>query len=228
MTDNNDIIVSSYDIMKDRTPTELKCWIDEVFSEAKDEEQITAIRLRSTDNIKVLLEEVIPISHFSNRYFDKDVKIKPIIGNQSFDAEVLGSNNVKYIEVTRAIDGYDEKLRNEHLDIHGSVSAVGSISINGTKASGKREVVIHSEAVNHKDTIKKIKELIIDRIQKKVDKQDNYNDGTLLLVSFDDSFFWDEDKTEIDTFINEKIKTIEHSFISIAIIGTQDKYYSVL
>ncbi len=68
MTDNNDIIVSSYDIMKDRTPTELKCWIDEVFSEAKDEEQITAIRLRSTDNIKVLIEEVIPMGQSGNRY----------------------------------------------------------------------------------------------------------------------------------------------------------------
>ena len=225
--------ITKEEIEQFRTISELSFWINQIFSENISNEFITSVRLKSSDEIKTLMEEVIPISKFAKKYFSSNskIKIKPIIGNQSYDAIIKGSDKISYLEVSRAVNGYDEKLRNEHLDKYGSVFAVGSIDKKGTKASGLREVIFLNNGISRKDEINNIKELIKKTILKKINKQKNYNAKTLLIITFQD-IFWDildtKDTEAIDNFINNEIINLQHSFINICILGEQNNYFRII
>ena len=203
------------------------------FNSNNIDEFATSIRLKTTEEIKTLLEEVIPISKFAKKYFldNSKVLIKPIVGNQSYDALIEGCDDISYLEVTRAIDGYGEKLRNEYLDAYGSVWAMGRIDVKGTKASGDRKVEFCKEAVSRKDTMGEIKELIKKRILNKIGRQANYSEKTFLIVTFED-VFWDklgvEDTNAIDNLIDEEIVKLEHSFCGICILGEHNSYFRII
>lgn len=225
------IKISKDDIEQYRTIGELNSWIKDVFDSIHSDDSKTAIRLKTSPEIKTLIEEIIPINIFSQKYFNgEDISIKPIVGNQSYDAKIKGSELIDYLEVTRAINGYDEILRNEHLDKHGSVPALGKFEVLGTKASGSRKVDFVHECVSHNDTMNNTKQLILEAVNKKICAQEKYNEKIFLIVAFDDSFFHVDvsDTHNVDEFIDKEISSMQHIFCGIAIVGTQRHYFKII
>jgi len=223
--------VTQDEIEIERTLSEVVEWVFSTFDKiASSREGITSLRKVTYPEIKVFLEESYPLALFCKNFFSEDdaITISQKVGNQSYDAKISGHNTLEYIEITNAIDGYDEKLRNIELDRIGSVPGVGEITITGTKASGNQVIHIDSKAVLADETKYKIKEkqkkLILEAIDKK--SKIDYPPNTMLIVSFNDMMFnTDKDIVELQ-FLMEKIVSLKVSnFAGISLVGILEKVF---
>ena len=111
---------------------------------------------------KQLVGEIIPVKDYAqSQYAGRDVLIKPVIGNQGYDAEILDSSSqlIERIEVTSPHDG-DFESNDTKLAIE--------------RGFGKVRVYRPGEDVTN------IARLILDAVKKKSKK--DYSDSTLLIV----------------------------------------------
>ncbi len=110
-----------------RTARELWVWVQEIrrkFGETGEGK--SAMRLRNKRYLKEFADEIWPLAYYAHLFFKErnDLYFKPVIGNQSYDALLVdesGSTLCRF-EITRALygeEGYQDRLRREHLDQHG-------------------------------------------------------------------------------------------------------------
>lgn len=215
------------DIEKEKSPSELYEWVSSTFDNFKTKEEMTSLRMLTYPEIKVFIEESYPLAHFCNHFFSKDksVKISQKVGSQSYDAKIEGHSNLEHIEITNAINGYDERFRNAELDSNGSAPAVGGITVIGTKASGKQTVEFESIAVSHDEIKEEQKKMILEIVIKK--SKINYPSNTMLIVAFSDniSFSTAEDISELRLFLNEVLSPKIDNFVGLSLVGYSGKVF---
>ena len=218
-------IITKDDIERKRTPSEIYEWVFSTFDNFSTKEEVTSLRMLTYPEIKVFVEESYPLAHFCNHFFSENnsVKINQKVGNQPYDAIVEGCDKFDYIEITNAINGYDERLRNEELDKTGSVSGTGGVIITGTKASGNQTVTFKNIAVSHDGIKAEQKELILKVVRKKSQKE--YPANTMLIVGFLDniSFKTDEDISELKLFMQDELSPIVSNFTGLFLVGFSGK-----
>ena len=215
-----------YKVTKDeievkRSPSQIYEWVFSTLNNFSTKDEKTSLRTLSYPEIKVFIEESYPLAYFCNHFFGEDgsVKINQMVGSQSYDAKVEGCEKFTYIEITNAINGYNEKLRNCELDKTGSVPAVGGITIVGTKASGRQMVEFENIAVRHDDIKDEQKELILQIVNKK--SKIKYPSKTMLIIGFSDniSFKTKEDILELELFMKDKISSEIGDFVGLCLVG---------
>ncbi len=213
--------VTQNEIEAKRIPSEIYEWVFSTFDNFSTKEEKTSLRMLTYPEIKVFVEESYPLAHFCNHFFSEDgsIKINQKVGSQSYDAEVEGCEKFEYIEITNAINGRDEKLRNGVLDKTGSAPAVGGIVVNGTKASGNQTVEFENIAVLHDETKKEQKELILQIVKKK--SQMKYPAKIMLIVGFPDnvSFKTEEDISELELFMKDELSPKIGDFSGLSLVG---------
>jgi len=219
--------ITTKEIEIERTPSEVYEWVFSTFEKFKTKEEVTSLRLLTYPEIKVFIEESYPLAYFCNHFFSEQnsVRINQKVGNQPYDVAVKGCNKFNYIEITNAINGYDERFRNQELDKTGSVTGVGGITITGTKASGNQTVTFENVAVSHNGIKEEQKELILKIVRKKAKKE--YPDNTMLIVGFPDiiSFKTDEDLSELKSFMQDELMPLISNFIGLSLIGFSGKVF---
>jgi len=101
--------VSKEDIEVSRSPSELReyCADQRLLSENDDEERKKSHRRRGDGAIyQPYFTEIEPLSHFAPEFYKEHVVIKPVLGNQQYDAEVVKWGYVaERIEITKPHDG---------------------------------------------------------------------------------------------------------------------------
>lgn len=221
-----------YKITKDeieieRTPSEISDWVFSSFDKFLTTEEKTSLRKLTYPDIKVFVEESYPLALFCNHFFSENysIKISQKLGSQSYDAQVFNYDKFKYIEITNAINGRDDNLRNAELDRTGSVTGVGGIIVTGTKASGNQIVKFESIAVAHDEIKEEQKKLILDIVNKK--SKIKYPHNTILIVTFNDyiSFRSEEDISELQLFMEEVLSPITNDFICLYLVGLSGKAF---
>ena len=173
---------------------------------------------------KQLVEEIYPLAIFAYKKYGekKKVYIKPVIGNQNYDAILTDDSHspplVKYVEVTQSHEGETEYLRAFYLQKHGYVPLTGKIKKGGSKKSGLR-ISAELEAVPVIENANNELQRIVDAIERKESKR--YPNNTCLVISFDDGYMFRRalDITEIDTRVKNKILGHNFCFDEIYLVG---------
>ncbi|MCW8895058.1 MAG: hypothetical protein OQK48_01565 [Sulfurimonas sp.] len=219
--------ITKEEIEIERSPSEIYDWVFSTFDNFTLKTEKTSLRLLMYDEIKIFVEESYPLALFCKYFFaeDNSIKINQKVGNQSYDAKVDGCEKFEFIEITNAINGHNEKLRNSELDKTGSVPGIGGIIVNGTKASGNQTVEFENIAVSHTGMKEEQKALILKAIEKK--SKIEYPNKTMLVVAFNDftTFMSKEDITELQIFMDKILRPKIDRFVGLSLVGLSGKTF---
>ena len=153
--------ISKDEIEKERMPSELYCWlIQKVKQICATEEGLEAFRLQNDEGnlIKKMVEEVAPLAIFAKKKFgDTDqVLLKPVIGNQNYDAIVTDKRTKPvtkiYVEITQAHEGENDYWRRCELLKKGFVFSNAPVIKEGKGSI--RTVSIPPEATSVEEGVK--------------------------------------------------------------------------
>jgi hypothetical protein len=154
--------------------------------EHKDSGGTGRLRLRSDRAAKKLLEELLPITHYIRSIYreGRNVRVRWIDGNQSYDAVILSSGIIvenspikkrQYVEVTTAIHE-SEHLQRRILHEQGVVFGVRGIS-HDKKTRKLTSVPVAVDGEEHLDwLVSKVRKVIAKKCGIK------YPKGTVLIV----------------------------------------------
>lgn len=220
-----------YDLSKEeietpRSPQEHIDWTLSTLNKYITSDERIYARYKSTKELKVFFGESYPLLKLCEYYFDDDVILKQIDGNQSHDVVVENSNEIDFIEITQAINGYGEKLRMTKLNENGRVSA--SNAIDARRRNKITEIELSYDAPEGMEEVeeKPLTELIETIVRKKV--AIDYPDKTLLLIAFDNAVQSDIgiDMSDLDDFMRETIAPIiDGHFAKVVLIGLSKDYH---
>jgi len=159
-------MITKGELEKFRTPQELKTFFDALIQKiTKDRNAKKEYRLNK-GIYKYIKTELYPLVFFATQHYNDNHLIRPLIGNQGYDAEIKIGNKIVYnIELTWAVDGEKSHKIAQQLN-----------------KQGYTEVKILSE--NRKQ---KYKERCIKNMKKKAQK--DYSDSILVIVYDTDPTF---------------------------------------
>ena len=180
------MIITHSDIEVPRKPSELRAYVSDLFTRigAVEAEKYAARLWKGP--YKYLIREVYPLSIFCVwRFPEDDVLVKPCIGNQGHDAEIihLPSKAITRVEIGWPIDGEQEKQDARDLNEKGGSD-------------------IH--IVDHDEGKKIVSARILETLSNKA--SNDYSDCFLLIVlNLWPDFFMDtpRDRTDYDELIND-------------------------
>ena len=223
-----DSILSRVDMEVPRTPQALCDWVNSKASELSETDKGKRFARSGALLPKKLWEEVRPFGLFAFlRYGPKnDVRCAPNLSNENYDGRIDfdgTSTSPIYVEVTYAKDGHDEGLRLEVLSATGSVNALGTISVSGTKTSG-RTLKVANEAVDHNLTRGKGLDLIRERIIGKSRK--TYGQSHILVVVVDDylAFRTEDDRVILQEYARSVVDSVALDFRGVFLLGSSGNY----
>ncbi len=209
-----------------RSQPELADWVDTTIEEfSKSPEGRKAWRLYQGECVKQLVEELLPIRWYADAFHrgDADTRFEVVIGNQSYDAIVRDSDSsiAGYLQVTLAFDGYQSRLRMEHLRDYGHAPMTG---VELERGEDGKVAETWSECEDKDLRISAEFQQILTAFQKKAEKR--YEKNTSLVVSFRSDGVIDEDyMRRLDVFVNEQILPIEHTFESLVFVSSSEGFY---
>jgi hypothetical protein len=100
-------MLTKADIEKPRTPRGLRLFVRSRIRQAESDRSERHKAFLNKGLYKYFNNEIIPLSVFSLLHFRSGVLIKPVLGNQGFDAEILNDQFeiIGHIEITNPHDG---------------------------------------------------------------------------------------------------------------------------
>ena len=217
-------IITKDEITTERTPRELINWVEsKIDTVASTDSGEKTIRLRQ-GLAKHLVEEVYPLAIFAFKKYGETnlVHIKPVIGNQNYDAILTDKSYspalISYVEVTQAHEGETEYLRALHLQKYSYVPGTGTVQKEGTKKTGLR-VSVQAEAESLDTLAESELQKIVNAIGRKEGK--SYPANTCLVVKFDDGYMFRRatNNTKIDRFMHDKIGGLDLYFNEVFLVG---------
>lgn len=127
---------------KKRNLEELKSFVKKTFEYTSSDERLER-KARSRQGLfKEFIEEIYPLSlFFELKYYGKNEKCCPIIGNQGYDAVIENQDGsiIEYVELTWPIDGQRSSFRWKQLNTIGHTE----LEIWGYKDNTKRMEIVN-------------------------------------------------------------------------------------
>jgi hypothetical protein len=210
------------DLHKPRTQGELRLWIDQLHSQFEQtEEGRCAIRLNIGNLVKEFIEEVWPLALFADAFYGgtEDFLFQPVLGCASYDALILEASSRKimhHLQITQSFDGYQNRLRMEHLDEHGRAPLTGS-KLERNRATG-RVPKTWPEAIEHDQLLELTFQHIRDAVQRK--SRMRYEPDTSLIVEFEDHHIHSEgDHLALDRFARSILVPAAGNFAALYLVS---------
>jgi hypothetical protein len=102
-------MIKSSDIEQLRSPIELREFVTQLKKDVEADESEFKRGIQKQGLYKQFVDEIMPLSSFAILVYPKNYKIKPILGNQGYDALVFNDTGeeVDRVEITRPHDGSD-------------------------------------------------------------------------------------------------------------------------
>ena len=90
-----------------RTAAQLRCFIKRVRSDIQADRTEFESGMAKQGLYKLFLDELEPLCNFAQAAYPKNYKVRPILGNQGYDAIVLDDQGIDFdkIELTKPYDG---------------------------------------------------------------------------------------------------------------------------
>jgi hypothetical protein len=170
------------DIRKPRSCSDFLAFVALISRRASSTPEARALFRLESGAYKRWRDEVLPLASFCEAENLTGAAVVEIFADDGpVDAQISGwpspTDAVK-VEITRAIDGQDERLRMELLTHSGSAPGAGPIR--RVRTNGTNSIDAELEAESHADIVARVAKLACDAIEKKSAKA--YPPGTLLLV----------------------------------------------
>ena len=186
---NSKVFITEEELIVERTPQDLINWVEKKMQEIVQQEGgKKALRMRE-GLYKEFIEEVYPLRILAEFELDgkNDIKLKPVIGNQNYDALIkdytFSPPRTSKLEITQADEG-QIYLRRLMLKEQCWSPLTGVIKKTGTKNTDiKVEGKIVARDVS--DSLNNQIELINQALKHKLRK--NYDSNTSLLIMFEDT-----------------------------------------
>ncbi|MBW8040877.1 MAG: hypothetical protein FVQ85_12850 [Planctomycetes bacterium] len=180
--------------------------------------------------------ELTPFAYYANTYYGNKprVRFKPCCGSEQYDGIIANNNEEIFVEVTNAIDGEKWGLQKELLVENGYSPWEYNIhGVEGDKTKRNRsasDIITSNECANHTDVIRNTKQLVKDTANNKCkmsmeQKLPYGKDKTILIVTFDDTGFSENDRSDFVNFKQAEIDSMEHNFIKIILFGWISKKF---
>ena len=226
----SDESISIEELTKERTPSELRRWWDRKNEEVyySTNEGREGLILHNKKPAKQFVEEILPLVKFGERKFGdtNEVLLKPVIGNQCYDAVVTDLRTEPasqgYIEITQSHkgeSGYLDFLRRLVLYNGGLVGTHDKVTRTGTKKTGM-QVSASPEALPVEKVAEDEQEEIRCAAENKAGK--NYPVNTSLVIFFDDRNLHLPrvvDDAQLDDFVNREILELDLRFSALYLVG---------
>ncbi|MFH0941858.1 MAG: hypothetical protein V1823_02395 [Chloroflexota bacterium] len=222
----SDESISIEELTKERTPSELLSWFkqkdDQIYNSS--DEGRKALRLHE-GLTKQLMEEILPLAKFGERKFGDTNKVllKPVIGNQNYDAVVTDLRTQPasqfYVEITQSHEGENQYLRSLALYNRGLVSPYGKVSKKGTKRTGLKVSVESGGAYVEEAAKDDLKRILVAAERKK--GKDYPANTSLIIFFFDDISHFPRvvDDAHLDDFVNRNILKLDLRFSTLYLVG---------
>jgi hypothetical protein len=177
---------------------------------------------------KKFYDELYPLALFVEYEFAAvpEAVVTPNLNNADFDATISfrGRADTLYIEITRAMDGYDQSLRLEVLTREGSVSFTGPIlRVEGRRGARDRIVEVQDEGIDGDLLLEKNLCLVKRAVRAKANKV--YGKHQLLLLVVDDSivFRTAREHRALHALITERLLSSDLDFVRLVVQGISGK-----
>lgn len=164
--------------------------------------------------------ELTPFAYYANTYYGNkpEVRFKPCCGSEPYDGIIFDNNKEIFIEITDNIEGDKWGCQKKLLGENGCSPGDGEISITS------------EYLVNLTDAIRKTIELVKKRANKKCKKSMEQKlpygqDKTILIVTFEDYDFSENDRNYFVNFKQAEIDSMKHNFINIILFGWTSKKF---
>lgn len=223
----DDTLPTQEELETPRSAAALLPWaLDRIKAIGATKEGKTIMRLGKDRMTNTLTEEVLPIGIFAAQHFgaNQTVEIQPKVGNQNYDAVVIGDSPIKYIEVTQAHEGELAHLRMVILDRDGGVGMFDEIKKSGTK---RTNLVVEAEprAKRHDKVLDDELTRILEAVQRKKNKQ--YPANTALVIPFEDfpALSDDRDIKLLDEAICARALPEARQFCWLGLVGWVKHFY---
>ena len=180
--------------------------------------------------------ELTPFAYFANTYYGNKpgVTLKPCCGSERYDGIIVDNNKEYFVEITDDIDGRNWSLSKELLEEKGWSPVEDEIlGVKGNKTKRKRtteDINSSEELVGITDVIRDTKKRVKDRANKKCKKSIEQKlpygqDKTILIVTFEDKDFSQNDRNDFVNFKQAEIDSMKHNFIKIFFFGWTSKKF---
>jgi len=218
--------LNTTDLERPRTQAELRAWVDDLHRKfGQTQEGKRAVRLNHGDLVKRFKEEVWPLALFADAFYKgrADVLLKPVIGNQSYDALILEASAHKvlhHLQVTQSFDGYQNYLCMLHLVEHGRAPVTG-VMLQKDKGTG-RVPETRPEAVRHDLLLLQTFEAIHAAVRRKSPMR--YESDTSLIVEFQDNHIQTKsDRRALDKFARSTLVPAVAHFAALYLVSDRER-----
>jgi hypothetical protein len=216
------------DMSAPRLVPDFVAWLNGKVEEFGASPEATALGRSGAQLPKKFYDELFPLALFIEHEFAAmpEAVVTPNLNNDNFDAMISfrGLADTLYIEITRAIDGYDQPLRLEVLTSKGSVSFTGPIvRVDGRRGTPGRVVEIQDESIDGDLRLKKDLCLIKHAVRAKAHKV--YGKHHLLLLVVDDSivFCTEGEHRVLHALIAERLLSADLDSVRLVVQGITGK-----
>ena len=220
-------ILAENEMCRARTPVDLCNWVLRKCEELAASPEAKAFACSGARLPNKFYDEIYPISVFAFRqYVDRSgVLVQLNLGNDNFDATVLGDHGTRFIEVTYAKEGYDRSLRLEALARDGNVCMTGPVSVRGRRGTPARLVSVKPYAQSHIDIVRAHLSLIESRVAGKSGV--SYGKEHLLLVAVDDhlALAKESDWALLEEYIKLWLNKYILNFGRVVFVGTAGRFF---
>ncbi len=211
-----------------RTPTELARWREDkcrLFADCPEAKEWVLLHQGLSKNFH---EELYPLGLFATHLYTGRSDIQCILNldNRDFDATILDhstspSSELK-VEITTAVDGYEEYLRMKYFVKHSTVPVWGKVSASGNERVGHK-IDVENELIAHSDLLKQTFSLIQSAVKGKSaipNKPPKYGQGHVLVVAFDDwQWFTEQEMAALKDFVEKHVLTLPLDFAALYVVG---------
>lgn len=99
--------LSAADLETPRTPAELRAFVEHVRTSVRANRSEFELGMTKQGYYKEFLDEVVQLCNFAEVAYPADYKVKPILGDQGFDAIILDAqgNEIEKVEFAKPHDG---------------------------------------------------------------------------------------------------------------------------
>lgn len=220
-------IITIKDICSPRTPTQFLKWFEDKLLKIRQTDGINDQVILREGIANYFYKEVFPLYRLIQNKKDawSKLRFKNVHGYQPFDVKIFGSKECEFpyfLEITIADLSYEDHLRMKYFIKHGGVCMTGQVTHTGTKKTGLN-VSVANEAIDLIAMIQEKKDLIRNAIIRKTSM--TYPENTGLLVYFDDYVVFSEyeNKTAMDSFLDELDVDWTDNFSSLYLVGASGK-----
>jgi hypothetical protein len=238
MTFDPNLLLTREELLTPRTPTELSHWVENKFRMFAAHPHAKEWVLLHRGLSKQFHEEVYPLSLLAKHLYAErsDIKCLPNLDNRDFDATIfdysISPPSELKVEITYAVDGYNEHLRMKYFAENGYVNAIGKVSKSGTIHTGHK-ISVEDENENENEDedfepylLEQSFSLIRSAVENKSIKPQRYGQGHILLVAFEHfGFLSEQDRFALKAYVEKHVLTLSLNFAALYVVELVGKTF---